>query len=96
MYKKLYCSDGIFPEVQNLLPKILKERSLFRIIISSIDNPLYLLASFLHIIKDNVLKSYSHIDNSFKLVEKLNDFYLNNNYSLISLDAISLFTNISF
>ena len=75
MYKKLYCSDGIFPEVQNLLSKILKERSLFRIIISSIDSPLYSLVSFLHnIIKDNVSKLRSHINNSFKLVEKLNGF----------------------
>jgi len=53
------------------------------------------VASFLHnIIKDNVSKLSSHIDNSFKLVENFNGFCLNNNYLLISLDAISLFTNI--
>jgi len=39
-------------------------------------------------------KPKSYIDNSFKLVEKLNGLSLNNNYSLISLNAISLFTNI--
>ena len=62
-------------------------------IISSIDSPLYALAPFLHnIIKDNVLKPHSHINNSFKL--KLDGCSLNNKYSLISLDAISLFTNI--
>ena len=37
-------------------------------------------------------KPKSYIDNSFKLVEKLNGLSLNNNYSLISLDT--LFINI--
>jgi len=65
-------------------------------IISSIDNPLYSLASFLYnIVKDNLLKPKNHIDNSFQLVEKeLNGLCLNNNYSLISLDIIPLFINI--
>lgn len=39
-------------------------------------------------------KSYSHISNSFHLVNKLSNIHVNNNYTLISLDAISLFTNI--
>jgi len=47
-----------------------------------------------NIIKDNVLKPHSHINNSFKLMEKLDGCSLNNKYSLILLDAISLFMNI--
>jgi len=68
--QKLDCSDGILPRVYGL-PKIHKDRCPLRIIISFIDNPLYSLASFLHnVIKDNVPKLKTHIDNSFKLVEK--------------------------
>jgi len=54
------------------------------------------LASFLYnIVKDNLLKPKNHIDNGFQFVGKgLNGLCLNNNYSLISLDAISLFINI--
>jgi len=62
---------------------------------SSIDSPLYFLAVFLHnIINDNISKPNSHQKNSFQLMEKLKNKALNDNETLISLDVVSLFTNI--
>jgi len=66
----LYCSDGILLRAYGAFSRFTKIGPL-RIIISFIDNPLYSLASFLHnVIKNNVSKLKTHIDNSFKLVEK--------------------------
>jgi len=67
----------------------------YRIIISSVDSPLYSLATFLHgLIKDNILNTFSHIENSFQLIDKLKGSHIDNNHIFISLDVISLFTNI--
>jgi len=86
---QLMYSDGILPRAYGL-PKI--QGCPFRII-SSIDGPLYSLALFLHrIISRNISKPCSH--NSFQLVKKLSNLYIDNNYVLIFLDAISLFINI--
>jgi len=94
IYKKVFCSDRIFPRAYGL-PKIHKPDNSFRIIISSIDSPLYSLASYLReIISNNIPKSFSHIDNSFQLVKRLNGSTLNSDFVFDSLDAVSLFTNI--
>jgi len=78
------------------LPKVHKSDCPFRIIISSIDSPLYSLATFLHgIIIRSLPKAQSHINNSFELVNLLKDKKVDNNFCLISLDVISLFANIS-
>jgi len=93
VYKKLYCSDGILPRPYGL-PKIHKPDNNLRIIISSNDSPLYFLAKHLYEIISNNPKSFNHIDNSFQLVKRFNSFPLNNDFMLVSLDALSLFTNI--
>jgi len=94
LYNKIYCSDGILPRVYGV-PKVHKKDNSYRIIISSIDSPLYPLANFIHeIIKNNCPKAESHIENSFQLVKKLRGFNLEEGVDLISLDAVSLFTNI--
>jgi len=36
----------------------------------------------------------SHLNNSFDLVQKLKDIQINDDFILISLDVVSLFTNI--
>lgn len=36
----------------------------------------------------------SHIQNSFEMVKKLKDIEIEDNHKLISLDVVSLFTNI--
>jgi len=77
------------------LPKIHKPGNQYRIIISAIDSLLYTLAAFLHkIINDNIPKSHSHIKNNLQLIENIKNKVLNDNQTLISLDVVSLFTNI--
>lgn len=67
----------------------------FRIIVSSIDSPLYTLATYLHEIpSNNIPIPQSHIDNSFDLVKKLNNTVVNKKFKLILLDVVLLFTNI--
>jgi len=83
------------------LSKIHKPNYLLRIIISSNDNTLYSLASFLHKIRnnsihENITEACSYIKDSFELMEKLSDVRIENNYTLISLDVISLFINVPF
>jgi len=93
LYKKVFCSDEILPRSYRLL-KIHKLGNSFRIIISSIDS-LLSLASYSHkIIFNNIPKSFSHIDNSFQLVKRLNGSTLNSDFVFVSLDVVSLFTNI--
>jgi len=93
-YKSLYCSDGILPRAYGL-PKIHKPGRTFRLIVSSIDSLFYALASFLQkILTENIPHTFSHVENSFQLIEKLKNLQFDDNYILISLDVISLFTNI--
>ena len=94
-YRHLNCTDGILPRAYGL-PKIHKPNCPLRVIISSIGTPLHPLATFLHkILVKSLPKANSYIKNSFDLVEKLTDNHIDgNNHRLISLDVISLFTNV--
>ena len=66
-----------------------------RIIVSTVDSPLHQFGKFLHnIIHDAIPKTESHIINSFDLVDKLSHLRCDNNFKLLSLDVVSLFTNI--
>ncbi|KAG5321350.1 GBLP protein, partial [Pseudoatta argentina] len=87
-YRHLSCSDGSLSRTYT--PKVHKQNCQFRIIVSSIGSPLYALASFLHnTMFKTIPKAESYIKNSFQLVDGLDD-----NYKLIALDVVSLFTNI--
>jgi len=58
-------------------------------------NTQYSIANFIHrIISKNIVKPHSQIENSYQLVHKLNGLPIEENYELISLDIVSLFTNI--
>jgi len=93
-YKSLYCSDGILPKVYGL-PKIHKPGNPFRIIISSIDSPFHSMSSFLQkLLTEHIPNTFSHVENSFQLTDKLRNIHIDDNHMLISLDVISLFTNI--
>jgi len=93
-YRSLLNTDGILPRAYGL-PKIHKKDCPLRIIISSINSSLYSLAAFLHdILYKNLPFPNSHIENSFALIKKLNNLYLDDYYDLISLDVVSLFTNV--
>lgn len=93
-YRRPNCTDGVLPRAYGL-PKIHKPDCPLRIIVSSINTPLYGLASFLHdIIYSSIPTANSHISDSFQLVEKLTGAHIHDDYKLISLDVISLFTNV--
>ncbi|XP_018368045.1 PREDICTED: uncharacterized protein LOC108764350 [Trachymyrmex cornetzi] len=93
-YKKLYCSDGNLPRAYGS-PKVHKPDCPFRIIVSAVDSTLYDLAAFLHrLIVESVPEAPSHVNNSYDLIEKLKSIKIKSGYSLVSLDVVSLFTNV--
>ena len=94
MYRSLYCSDGLLPRAYGV-PKLHKECCPLRIIVSYIDSPLNSLASSSHkVISSSIPASTNNITDSFHLVKKLSGMHLEENYILVSLDVVSLFTNI--
>ena len=91
---KLTQTNTVLPRAYRL-PKIHKKDVPLRPIISTINSPTHFLSKII----DNTLRycfknPASHIDNSFILKEKLADKFIPHDYILISLDVISLFTNI--
>ena len=94
VYFHLHSSDSLLPKAYGL-PKIHKENVPFRIIVSSVNTALYNLAAYLHnILHVNIPQAKSHVDNSFELSSTLSDFKLNSTEILVSLDVVSLFTNV--
>jgi len=94
IHRMLISSDGLLPRAYGL-SKVHKPNCSFRIIISSIDSPLHAIATFLHkIIASNSPVAHSPVSNSFDLVKKLSNMHIDDEFSLISLDVVSLFTNI--
>jgi len=92
--KSLLYSDSVLPCAYGL-PKIHKDNVSLRLIISSLNSPLHLLAAFLHkLLYDNLPKPNSHIANSFDLVNKLNNFCTEEHIEIVSLDVVNLFTNV--
>lgn len=88
-------SDGVLPRAYGL-PKIHKNNVPLRIIISSINSPLHSFATYLHkFLYDNLPKPSSHITNSYELVNRLKNFYIDDHIDIISLDVVNLFTNVS-
>ncbi|KAG5323073.1 DIRA2 protein, partial [Acromyrmex heyeri] len=75
----------------NNLTKIHKLGYPLKVIVSSINS----LSLFLHnIIVNSIPEAPSFIKNGFHLMEKLNGTHFDSNYILISLDVVSLFTNV--
>jgi len=73
-YKKLLCTDGILPRIY-ALPKVHESDCPFRIT-SFLDSSLYPLAFLYKIIARKSSKLASHIENSFQLIQKLQDTVL--------------------
>jgi len=93
-YFSLHSTDSNLPKAYGL-PKIHKANYPLRIIVSSINTALYPLASFLHKIIFNSLNyDEKRVKNSFELYKSLSNKTINDTDVLISLDVISLFTNI--
>ena len=78
------------------LPKIHKPTLSFRPIISTVNSSTHHLAK---VIYENLKSCFpsprSHIDNSVDLIKKLKNIKIPDGYTLISLDLVSLFTNVS-
>ncbi|XP_018367481.1 PREDICTED: uncharacterized protein LOC108763996 [Trachymyrmex cornetzi] len=93
-YKNLLSTDGSISRAYGLT-KIHKTNYPLRIIVSSVNSPLYNLSLYLHkIINNSIQKSPSYIRNSVDLIDKLKNIKLESNSILVSLDVVSLFTNI--
>jgi len=70
------------------LPKIHKKGFPLRIIVSSSGSPLHNLATYLQrILQDSLPIPFSHINNSFDLINKLNGLHIPENCILVSLDV---------
>jgi len=93
-YYSLICNDKPLPRAYGL-PKIHKPNVPFRIIVSCTNTTLYNFASFLHtILHNNLPKPQSYIKNSFELVGSLSGLHIDETHVLLSLDVVSLFTNV--
>jgi len=90
----LNSSNAVLPRAYGL-PKIHKPGFPLRIIISSIDSPLHNLAKFLqNILSQSLPTASSHLRNSSELTKKLVNFRFSDDSALVSLDVVSLFTNV--
>ncbi|XP_044764491.1 uncharacterized protein LOC123321050 [Coccinella septempunctata] len=93
-YKMLISYNNVAPKIY-FLRKTHKREVKLRPVVSSIKSPSYKIAKFLHEILSDVLStSVFDVKNSFMLVEELKSTVVPDGYELVSLDVISLFTNI--
>ncbi|XP_024892886.1 uncharacterized protein LOC112468084 [Temnothorax curvispinosus] len=94
LFRHLNCTNGNLPRCYGL-PKIHKDGSPLRIIVSTLGSPLYNMAYFLHnILEKSVPKPESYIKDGWSFVELIGDVGIGEDDVLISLDVASLFTNI--
>jgi len=93
-YRRIYCGDGNLPRAYGL-PKIHKPNFPLRIIVSTINSPLFSFAIFLkNILQEGTEKSIGFVLNSYHLIKELNGFKMDPINKLASLDVTSLFTNV--
>ena len=78
------------------LLKVHKDNCPLRPVVSYINSPFYFMAKFFNNILKSVPKPFSNIKNSFEFINKIKNLKIPNNYTMISLDAISLFYQNSF
>jgi len=93
-YKKLLTHNAQPPKIYGL-PKTHKKDTPMRPIVSSIQSPFYKLSKFLSNIIANVVGKNNHyIKDSFEFKKFIDTVKVIPNYQLISLDVVSLYTNI--
>lgn len=94
-YHSLRSSDKLIPKVYGT-PKTYKIGYPLRIIISSVNSPLYSVGNFIHnILKKSLPKARSFVENSFTLSGTLSNQKIDDPFILMSLDVVSMFTNVS-
>jgi len=93
-HSQLNASNAILPRAYGL-PKIHKNGHQLRIIVFSIGSPLHKFATYL---KTILQASFPITCNSFKnsgeIVKKLANIHIPDDHDLVSLDVVSLFTNV--
>ena len=93
-YFYLRSTDAIVPRIYGL-PKIHKPDWPLRPIVSFINSFLYNLSKFMAKILTPLIHSNNlSIKNSFKLIDKIYNFKINDNDLMLSFDVVSLFTKI--
>jgi len=93
-YFKLRFSDSVLPRAYRL-PKIHKNNTPFRLIVSFVNTALYSLASFLHdIIKNSLKNTREPTMNSFEVYNRLSGLQISDSDVLVSFDVVSLYTNV--
>lgn len=92
--KTLIIPNALPPKIYGL-PKLHKENVPLRPIVSCIQSPFNELAKFQKNILNKVAyKNQFYIKNSFDFKDKIKDITLPKDYILVSLDVVSLYTNI--
>jgi len=90
----LFSSDSVLPKAYDLL-KTHKKNYPYRIVVSSINTALYPISSIIQkIISTSLTYDDKHVKNSFDLYKVLSGKKIGSTDILLSLDVISLFTNI--
>jgi len=93
-YNVLRCTNRNLSRCYGL-PKIHKNGSPLRVVISSVGSPLYNTARYLHVIlSTSIKKPASNIKDSWFFANKINQTKIDPSDVLMSLDVTSLFTNI--
>jgi len=93
-HSQINASNAILPRAYGL-PKIHKIGHPLRIIVSSIGSPLHNFATFLKIILQTSFPiTCNNFKNSVEIVKKLANIYIPEDHDLVSLDVVSLFTNV--
>ncbi|CAD6219844.1 GSCOCG00011531001-RA-CDS [Cotesia congregata] len=94
MGKSLMTLNALPPRLYGLR-KVHKAGCKMRPVVSCIKSPCYKLAAFLHSLVMPVINNFEvNVRNSAELVEFLHSVRLPENYVLVSLDVVSLFTNV--
>lgn len=92
--QSLLIHNALSPRIYGL-PKLHKNGVPMRPIVSCVQSPLSKLAKFLKNILNNIVnKSNSYIKDSWHFKEKIKNVEIPENYKIISLDVVSLYTNI--
>ena len=92
--KLLKTNNAIIPRAY-ALPKTHKENLAWRIIVSSIGGPTYKLSSFLAGILSKIVgKSTHHTVDSWQFCNEIRKIHIEDSMRLVSLDVVSLFTNV--
>ena len=95
IYENMKVSGTVVSRIYGLI-KLHKQNFPLRPIVSSIGSPFYALSKFLSSVLTKIVGcSDFHVPNSFDFFKCINNMSIPEDYKLISLDVVSMYTNIS-